>query len=69
MQQEERVSDCLEPSLEKFVALWDFEPSKKDEVALLKVRLSYSIFCSDISSKTLFAVTSSRLSNILLITT
>jgi len=41
MQQEERVSDCFEPSLEKFVALWDFEPSKKDEVALLKGDVVY----------------------------
>ncbi|CAH3172046.1 unnamed protein product [Porites lobata] len=29
--------DCVGPSnLEKFVAVWDFEPSKKDEVALSK---------------------------------
>lgn len=28
-------------NLEKFVAVWDFEPSKKDEVALSKVKLSF----------------------------
>ena len=31
-------------NLEKFVAVWDFEPSKKDEVALSKVKLNYYIF-------------------------
>lgn len=35
--EEGRVMDCVEPrNLEKFVAVWDFEPSKKDEVALSK---------------------------------
>lgn len=36
MQQEGRT-DCVEPrNFEKFVAVWDFVPSKKDELALVK---------------------------------
>lgn len=26
-------------NLEQFIAVWDFEPSKKDEIALLKVKI------------------------------
>ena len=46
LSQENLISQTFQfaRNLEKFVAVWDFEPSKKDEVALSKVKLNYCIF-------------------------